>query len=79
MVNTQKPVSKCTVMYLIAYIHFIVATICSQTFYTGYHKMFERDSDILIKLPFLGYNSGTITELEKKCRRLQTQVFQMEV
>ncbi|XP_022785419.1 UBX domain-containing protein 11-like [Stylophora pistillata] len=25
-----------------------------------------------------GYNSGTITELEKKCRRLQTQVFQME-
>lgn len=25
-----------------------------------------------------GYNSDTITELEKKCRRLQTQVFQME-
>ncbi|KAL9969758.1 hypothetical protein ACROYT_G022014 [Oculina patagonica] len=25
-----------------------------------------------------GYNSGTITELEKKCKRLQTQVFQME-
>lgn len=25
-----------------------------------------------------GYNSGTITEMEKKCRRLQTQVFQME-
>ena len=47
MVNTQKPVSKCIVMYLIAYIHFIVATICSQTFYKGYHKMFERDSNIL--------------------------------
>ena len=78
MVNTQKPVSKWTVMYLIAYIHFIVATICSQTFYKGYHKMFERDSNILNCL-FLGYNSGTITELEKKCRRLQTQVFQMEV
>ena len=32
--------------------------------------------------PFIylsGYNSGTITELEKKCKRLQTQVFQMEV
>ena len=28
---------------------------------------------------FSGYNSGTITELEKKCKRLQTQVFQMEV
>ena len=26
-----------------------------------------------------GYNSDTITELERKCRRLQTQVFQMEV
>lgn len=25
-----------------------------------------------------GYNSDTITELERKCRRLQTQVFQME-
>ena len=47
MVNTQKPVSKCTVMYLIAYIHFIVATIRSQTFYKGYLEMFERDSNIL--------------------------------
>ena len=28
---------------------------------------------------FTGYNSDTITELERKCRRLQTQVFQMEV
>lgn len=27
----------------------------------------------------LGYNSGTITELERKCKSLQTQVFQMEV
>ena len=26
-----------------------------------------------------GYNSDTITELERKCRRLQAQVFQMEV
>ena len=26
-----------------------------------------------------GCNSDTITELERKCRRLQTQVFQMEV
>ena len=26
-----------------------------------------------------GYNSDAITELERKCRRLQTQVFQMEV
>lgn len=48
-------------------------------------KLIEKDKKIHIleeKAKLLekarGYNSDTITELERKCRRLQTQVFQME-
>ncbi|KAK2550263.1 UBX domain-containing protein 11 [Acropora cervicornis] len=48
-------------------------------------KLVEKDKKIHIleeKAKLLekarGYNSDTITELERKCRRLQTQVFQME-
>ncbi|KAJ7378359.1 UBX domain-containing protein 11 [Desmophyllum pertusum] len=39
-------------------------------------RILEEKSKLLEKAR--GYNSGTITELERKCKSLQTQVFQME-
>lgn len=56
--------------------HFYFVSICFKKLSLFFLSV-KRLTKLTIK--FLGYSSDTVSELEKKCRSLQSQVHQMEV